>query len=230
MPHPQNHNFIGRTSVLDAITSAFTKGNKAWSPTTFALCGMSGVGKTQIAVQFAYHQRDSYDFVFWIRGGSKESVRSDLVRIALMLADPEVVKRIVEESRGDVIDEETAIIDYLANFLKHYAGTGLFVFDNVEDPLEIREFIPICAQATSLTTHILITSCDQSLLSTPELDEGIEVTALPPIEALEFLELRLLRHIPNRQEIHRTEANDLLYLLGGLPLALEQAVAYIRTT
>jgi len=191
---------------------------------------MSGVGKTQIAVQFAYTHRLAYDFVFWVRGGTRESVRSDLVRIAATLLDSKTIEEIIEESRGDVHTGESTIIDRLAKTLSQCTGTGLFIFDNIEDPLELREFIPMCAQAATFTSHILITSCNQSILSTPELDDGLEVTALSLDEALEFLEKRLLRHIVNRQEIHRTEGNELLQLLGCLPLALEHSVAYIRTT
>lgn len=190
---------------------------------------MSGVGKTEIAIEYAYSFGVSYDYVFWVRAGSRQSVRSDLIRVASAMLEPDIIGRIIETNRGDVHDGEDAILERLAKELFNAAGTGLFVFDDVNEPEELDEFIAMCANAPRLAVHIFITSCSQSIQGAPA-DNSIEVTAMTTDEAMDFLECRLLKYVPTRMEERITSWYSLVQLFGGLPLALEHAAAYIRTT
>jgi hypothetical protein len=66
VPWPQNPNFTGRAGELDVLRGRFAGGSAMAAVLPQALQGLSGVGKTQLAVEYAYRQAADYDLVWWI--------------------------------------------------------------------------------------------------------------------------------------------------------------------
>src|SRR5262245_36317712 len=91
----------------------------------------------------------------------------------------------------------------------------LVIFDNAPDAGSVSETLP-----RSSTGHVLITSRDQNWLS---LARTFPVRTLERKDAVKFL-------LERTGQSDRNAANDLADELGDLPLALEQAGAYIETT
>ena len=75
-----NRNFTGRDELLVALRTAMTSGKSGG--TIQAICGLGGVGKTQVATEYAYRHTADYTLVWWIRGDNDATVASDYAALA----------------------------------------------------------------------------------------------------------------------------------------------------
>jgi len=66
VPYSQNKSFTGRDSALSSLYAALEDRN-TFRLTSCVLHGIGGVGKTQLAMEYAYRYRQLYDMVFWLR-------------------------------------------------------------------------------------------------------------------------------------------------------------------
>lgn len=84
-----NPDFIGRQDILKTIDEALLPNNDSTchGPSTrlFAICGMGGIGKTDLAVQYAHSRRDKFGAIFWLEAGGVSQLASDFGRIATQL-------------------------------------------------------------------------------------------------------------------------------------------------
>ena len=76
LPHPQNPNFTGREDILAQIHKALNAGESA--ALVQAISGLGGIGKTQIALEYAYRFAYSYDVIWWLRSERSEELIADL--------------------------------------------------------------------------------------------------------------------------------------------------------
>jgi hypothetical protein len=82
IPFSANARFSGREDILAAIRSALDPESQASLPKSIALFGMGGVGKTQIATQYAYHELESFDVILWISADNAISIGQSFRTIA----------------------------------------------------------------------------------------------------------------------------------------------------
>jgi tetratricopeptide (TPR) repeat protein len=202
VPLRRNHFFQGREGVLALLSTRFSSGRHVQ-----ALIGLGGVGKSQIAAEFAYRHRERYTAVLWTPADSAFAIALGYSRIARALELP--ASRSQDQSR--VVK---AVTDWLeAN------NDWLLVLDNVEDGTDVPPFLP-----QVMTGHVLLTSRH------PALDrvtaEPIPLSP-PDVEAaVSFLQART----SNVEAGSEPAAVELATELGCLPLALEQAGAYMLET
>jgi len=172
-----------------------------------ALCGLGGIGKTQTAVEYAYHyfyDVPTYAWVFWVKADTELNLVTDLAAIARSL------------SLGDGKLEELATQTY------QWLETNerwLLIFDNADQPALIKPWLPRNPQG-----RVLLTSRAQRFISLG-IKTPIAVQKLSLEESIDFLHDRT-----HRLELEDTELAAITALaqeLDGLPLALEQAAAYI---
>jgi len=166
------------------------------------------VGKTQIAAEYAYRHQDEYTAVLWSFAGTEQSVRSGYAAIDTMLDLPE------KDSQ-----EQAKVTEAVKSWLEQNTG-WLLVLDNADDPAMVKPFLP-----QGSTGHLLLTSRAYSF-QTIGLVSPREVNVLSPDEAREFL----MRRTGKGPTEKSTEADTLAKEVGYLPLALEQAGAYITET
>ena len=162
-----------------------------------ALHGLGGMGKTQIAIQYSYNHMADYQLVWWIRSEESATLASDYADLASDLDLPK-------------IDDQRKII----NAVRRWLGQNkdwLLIFDNAEKPADIRDYLPQGGNG-----HAIITTRDSTYWSSTAT--ALEVKKFNRAESIEFL------HKRTKQE---DAAGALAEELGGLPLALEQAGAYI---
>lgn len=214
-PCLRNIYFTGREETLDRLREKLTATDTEGHPQLYALSGMGGIGKTQIAIEYVYRYGDTYETILWIHADTYQSLLADFVALAHLFDLPE---------KQDA-DQHTIIaaIKYWLYAHQHW----LLIFDNVDDPKVMGKFIP-----TRCKGHVLLTTRCQ--LVGPHI-QNIEVTTLGRQEGVLFL-LRRAKKI----ELHETSvdvseraytASQQVYdLLDGLPLALDQAAAYIDET
>jgi tetratricopeptide (TPR) repeat protein len=197
----RNPNFTGRDGILKELGLALTSGEPAaWKQ---AITGMGGVGKTQLAVEYIYRHMADYRVIWWILSEEPTTMAADYASLAVDLNLPE------KEST-----DQTEISKAVKRWLEHNPG-WLLIFDNAQDPGEIRNYLPLGGAG-----HVIITSRNPlwgsvaKLLPAPVFDRA---------ESIEFLCKRTGHE-------DKKAADALADELGDLPLALEQAGAYIETT
>lgn len=195
----RNKNFTGRDTLLTQLRTGLSGSVTAVLP--HALHGLGGVGKTQVAIEYAYQNMASYDVVWWIPSDQPELVRSSLAALAPHLDLPPAVTTGIQEAANAVLDALRRGRPY---------SRWLLIFDNADQPEDINELIP------RGPGHSLITSRNhrwQGIVDT------IPVNVFSRAESLDFLARRVPKAISDEA------ADRLADELGDLPLALEQAGA-----
>ena len=206
----RNPYFIGREDLLTTIANALQTSKGAAPPQ--ALSGLGGIGKTQIALEYAYRFVANYQFVFWARAATRDTLIADYVTFATLLSLP-------EKDEQDQLKIVAVIKLWLTTHDK-----WLLILDNADDLVIVRNFLP-----SSPTGHILLTTRAEV---TAPLAQRIEVNTLPIDTAALFLlqragVLALGQPLDQASLADQALARHLCTQLGGLALALDQAGAYI---
>ena len=181
-----------------------------------ALSGLGGIGKTQLALEYAYRHRQDYHAVLWGRADTHEALISTFVNIAHLLDLPE------RDEQDQMVTVE-AVKTWLGN-----RSQWLFILDNADELALVKEFLP-----PAFRGHLLLTTRAQTMGKVVRSKHEVEVMR-PEIGAL--LLLRRARMVPTEASLEEapdgevTRAEELAEELGGLPLALDQAGAYIEET
>jgi len=87
LPFSQNPRFYGREAELEKIEKYLSPKDDQ-SLRTFTIYGRRGVGKTEIALQFAYMNRPGFDAIFWIQCETSVSIRQSFTNVAVALNLP----------------------------------------------------------------------------------------------------------------------------------------------
>jgi tetratricopeptide (TPR) repeat protein len=205
---PQNNPFFtGRDDILQFLRDELTKEDASKSTHKQAISGLGGIGKTQLAVEYAHLYREQYDAIFWVRAYTEFELKTGFVDIARCLDLPEKY----EQNFDDIVDAVKRWLESNSNWL--------LIFDNADKPELVKRFFP-----NNPKGHILLTSRAQ-IFDVVGIAKPIELTMMPADEAREFLFKRTGREDSNSQEAEAAE--ELALELGCLALALEQAGAFI---
>ena len=199
--HQRNPNFTGRKNLLINLKNALAVGE--YAALTQVLHGLGGVGKTQIAVEYAYAHVNDYSAIWWIRAEDAQTRAEDYASLAVQLNLPEKNAR-----------EQNAIIEAVRRWLEQN-DNWLLIFDNAEDEKDIITYLP--RRSANQAGHVIITSRNPSWRS---IARPLPVEVMERNESIELLQSRT----GIKDE---TSAFALAEALGDLPLALEQAGAYI---
>lgn len=205
--------FVGREDELAELRALLTGGGTAavtQQSAVRAIHGLGGVGKSTLALQYAARYRDAYTLVWWITAETAESIVTGLGGLAMALCP---------QWAGAAGPDERAAWALL--WLQEHAG-WLLVFDNVEDPGVLRPYLGTLHRGHHLATSRKATGWHAVA---PSMALGL----LPLDEAVDLLtRLAFPGRAPTREEW--AAATELARVLGCLPLALEQAGAYVYET
>ena len=193
---------VGRDKALEKVRQQLLAGKPTSIGQTALFQGIGGLGKTQLAVEYAYHYRDEYpNGVYWIT--ADENIDAQLTQIAV------AARWVAPES------EHAIKLDVARHRIKTYSDC-LIVFDNLESVDAIRDYLP----EPSATPHILVTSRSEQ----PEFTD-VKLELLDDNESYLMLVQEAERTPTNKEE--ESAAREIVAALGGLPLALELAGAYL---
>ena len=213
VPYRRNPFFTGRQDVLKRLHDTLTSDKAA--ALTQAISGLGGVGKTQTAVEYAYRYTGDYKTILWARADSRETLVSDFVSIANLLKLPEKDEQ-----------DQSRVVNACKRWLNEHAD-WLLILDNAEDLALASNFIPARSKG-----HTLLTTREQV---TGAMAQRIELATMKPEEGALFLLRRaqiLATDAPPDNALHAdwTRAREISQRMDGLPLALDQAGAYIEAT
>lgn len=170
-------------------------------PAVVALTGMAGVGKTRIAVEHARRNADSYDIAWWVPAEERSAAEAAFAQLRQALGIPQA---------QDSAQTVSAVHRALAS-----RGRWLLVFDNAAEPAAVAGLLPPAGDG-----HVLITSRDPAWRGVASV---LEIPVLERDDAVALLGAR--GGSPGGEA-----AGALASRLGDLPLALQQAGAYMEAT
>jgi tetratricopeptide (TPR) repeat protein/transcriptional regulator with XRE-family HTH domain len=217
LPHHRNPLFTGRDDLLDCLHCALNGGGPVALARMYALSGLGGIGKTQTTIEYAYRYADAYQAIFWVRAESRAALLSDMVALA------ETLHLIAEEEEPQ---KQHSAITAIRRWLQDHSG-WLLILDNLEDLSLLREVLP-----GRISGHVVLTTRMQSVgLHIRRFD----LEMMEPDEGALFLLRRAKRigprdTIENASQADREAARAISQHMDGLPLALDQAGAYIEET
>src|SRR6266487_546589 len=215
VPYSRNSFFIGRDEIITRLHEQLKAGQVTALSQPQALTGLGGIGKTQIAVEYAYRYHQDYQVVLWAHAESTEALTSSYVTIATLLNLPE------HEAQ-----EQEITVQAVKVWLQRHSK-WLLILDNADDLSLVPAFLP-----PSLGGHLLLTT---RAYAVGRLASRLEVDTLPPEQGALFLLRRASLMAPDAtlEQISpkpRDLAMQVSQELGGLPLALDQAGAYLEAT
>jgi hypothetical protein len=85
IPYCQNECFFGRQAILDKLSKALDPERLPKRQRKFALYGLGGCGKTQVALEYVYHHFDQYEVILWISSSSIEKIEKDFANAVVLL-------------------------------------------------------------------------------------------------------------------------------------------------
>jgi len=180
LPMGRNKDFIGREKELSLLETSLKNSHSGAITNT----GMGGVGKSQLALEYAYRHENEYEMIYWIRSEQESTIKADLRMLGLEMGIAE-----------DFLKDEN-IISTMKHALQKRKG-WLLVFDNAEDPDLLRKVLPEGG-------HILITSRN------PNWEKAVAVDVFSQEEALHYLQK--ISGLSGQEEEFNLLAEELGYL------------------
>jgi tetratricopeptide (TPR) repeat protein len=200
---PKGEQMVGRRDALAEVRHQLCDGKHTSIGQTAAFQGLGGLGKTQLAVEYAHAYRDEYpNGVIWIN--ADQDITPQLTKLA-------------EEARWvSPLSDQPFKIQIALRRLRETSDC-LIVFDNLEQLADIKDFLP----KPRANPHLLVTSRTEQPGFNP-----VALNILTPELGLQLLMQEAGRELDGEEQ---TQAARLIVeRLDGLPLALELAGAYLR--
>jgi tetratricopeptide (TPR) repeat protein len=213
VPHLRNLYFTGREDILTYLHKTFSTKKTVALTQPHAINGLGGIGKTQIAIEYAYRYCEEYKAVLWVHADSHELLVSDFISAAGLLNLP-------EKNESD----QNIVIRAVMGWLQRNPD-WLLILDNADNIEIASKFLP-----TGGKGNILLTTRSQA---TGKNIKAIEIEKMLPEEGVFFL-LRRAKVLDEDTSVNtvsdrdKNDAKAIYDLLDGLPLALDQAAAYIE--
>jgi tetratricopeptide (TPR) repeat protein len=212
VPYRRNPSFTGQEDILTRLRTALTVNKTAaltQQATPQAISGLGAIGKTQIALEYADRYGYEYKAVLWVQADSNEALVLSYAKLASLLHLPE----------KDATDK-SVVVEAVKQWLATH-NHWLLILDTADD------FLP-----EAVPGHVLLTTRAQAHGT---LAHGLAVQEMEPAEGALLL-LRRAKVLADDATLEqasgadRKAALELAKELGGLPLALDQAGAYIEET
>ena len=199
--------FVGRKDVLGKLRKIFIDGadSRLMLRRSCLLWGIGGIGKTQICLKVIEEMSGRLSHVFWVDASSEESITMSLEGISSIFAP---------QLDGSV----ESVLQWMSGIQEEW----LIVFDNADVPpvYVVEKFIPPGSRG-----NVLITSRNRSMGRIVSSENIIEINEMEEADAITLL---LGASRLNASAEHREVAKQIVAELGYMPIAIDQAGAYIE--
>ena len=215
--YEKNQVFTGRDTFLAQLHDKFQNPSTDLYHGRIALFGLEGIGKTEIALEYAYRYQSSYQRIYWISANTQAF---------LLDGDQKIAGRAeLQISHPLTVEVAERVISWLEQ-----EQSWLLIVDNVDDldvlsmagGLNSKFFLPSTGQ---LRQHTLITTRNRYADGIPA--QGMEVTKFDQDASLELL-YKSSKITPRSDSAEDEAAAKIVEDLDHLPLVIDQAAAYIR--
>lgn len=218
LPFPQNPFFTGRGEHMERLSALLQETSSVAITQAISISGLGGIGKTELALEYAHRSYPNvYRAALWVNA-AEDVLQRSFASLAETLE--------LEEQFEPGQDQR---IEAVRRWLKLHTD-WLLIMDNADDLSHARSLLP-----SKHSGHVIFTTRSQITGTTAKRGRHIEVSELEPAEGLRFLLLRS-HMVEDETKLDtiatelREAALQLVELLGGHPLALDQAGAYIEGT
>ncbi|MFE2032332.1 tetratricopeptide repeat protein [Streptomyces scopuliridis] len=216
LPAPRSPVFVGRQADMAELSSAMSDGPPM---TPSVVHGLGGMGKSTLALHYAHHHRSRYNPIWWIPAETPSGITNALTDLAARL-NPDASLTTTSSAEGAA---------WALNWLQTHEG-WLLIFDNAESPGDLESVIGPLTTGRHLITSRRATGWHR-------LAKPLALHTLPSEAAVDML-TRIIEadDIGDTGDIEDSDASSASVLeriaaeLGHLPLAMEQAAAYIQYT
>jgi hypothetical protein len=203
---PENERFKGRSAQIQTIEKKLSgKDQRVF------ICGMGGIGKTQLAKSYVYEHSNQYDLICWFdMGGDLDLQYESLVQ----QLNPSIIDSILDTDKQKKLEK---IRQQTIKWISQKKYNWLFIFDGATvNWRKIKSYCP--RQQKDKRTHVIITSRDGSSQNNHNLK--LDVWELE--EAFEFVSQYEFSQHETQEKI-----KELSLELEYIPLAIAQATSYI---
>ena len=217
IPLARNPHFTGRADLLAQLEQQFAPKGTGIRQLALtqgrAIKGLGGVGKTQIAVEYAYRAQEQgrYTHTLWLNAASEEALLASLVALA---------QEVPQLSARDDTDQRVLALAVL-HWLEQGPQPWLLLYDNADDLSFLPTYLPARGNG-----HLLFTTRASAVSA---FAPAVEVESMDLVEATQLL-LRRAQREAGASEERIEEASTIAQALAQFPLALDQAGAYIEET
>lgn len=192
--------FSGREDELAAIDAALCR-----DAAVAAVHGLGGVGKSSVAREYAWRNRDRYSVIWWLGAQTEDGIIESLLRLGALFV----------RGLDQLSDRRAAAQRVMGSMLSGFAKPVLLVFDNLEDERLVRTWLPRTGARALVTSRSGAWSADVTPIS-------LQVWNVETAAAY-------LKREGARDDLTDAGAREIVETLGGLPLALSHAAASLRT-
>ncbi|OBT54529.1 hypothetical protein VE04_05535 [Pseudogymnoascus sp. 24MN13] len=214
-PSTQVSRFIAREKLLRSIEDGFSVETTDSRPNVVAVIGMGGQGKSQLALEFCRKTSTArrFEVILWV----------DATNLTTLHRSFETITEQITAGKGRrIFKNANSLSAFIDETLEEWKANWLLVFDNFDQPGEMKnisDFFP-----RSKNGAILLTSRHAD-------SKHVSHTAvhLHGMEEEEARELLFTRTGKERTEQNVEYADAIVKMLGCLPLAIDQAAAYVTS-
>jgi len=221
VPYRRNPYFTGRDDLLDLLAQQLSPEPQDDRTTTRrvaltqpqAIQGLGGIGKTQIAVEYAYRARErgQYTHILWINAASEDALLTSFAGLA------EVLPALPVKGEAD----QRKLVAAIKRWLEQCQERWLLIVDNADDIALVRDYLP----SRGLGSIVLTTRAS----AVGSLARSVEVETMGFLEGTQLL-LRRAQRFADASDEEINQAGNIVVALDHFPLALDQAGAYLEET
>ncbi|OCL05393.1 FabD/lysophospholipase-like protein [Glonium stellatum] len=221
---PRVSKFVDRPDEMAELERVLLSKQQSCRQRIFVLRGLGGIGKTQLAVEFARRHHRRFSSVFWLDGRSEESLRRSIASCASKIPQGQIP----ETSRAYSSDSSInigAVVKDVMDWLAQPANTAwLLIFDNVD-----REDNPRGTDPDAYDVKRYLSGADHGcVIITTRLAKLEQLGDPLQLRNVDTAQAQAIFKNWYKRDYDIAESERLLKQLGGLPLAIAQAGAYLQ--